>query len=172
MLHLKSLGPPESSPAPETLADVPPQDSMSSISQPQVTSSTDQTPVPKDTECPPAPIEVQERYVWPEDHIAALEKFLSPPVITKLKQLYEEGPEPPFVSDSGWRGRQAKQGESSVTEETPIEEMTPKRGRGRDRGGRGRDGSARGSRKREDDRRVVTDVRTFSLGVHVTKRGT
>lgn len=121
----------------------------------------------------PAPTQVQEGYAWSEDFTAVLEKFLSPQVMDKLKQMYEEGPEPPFVSDSGWGGRQQKQEGSEVVEEPPAE-TTPKRGRGRGRegrGGRGRDGGARPG-KREDTRRVLTEVRNFSLHVHVAKRGT
>ena len=111
--------------------------------------------------------------MWSEDHATGLEKFLSPSVMDKLKQMYEEGPEPPFVSDSGWGGRQAKQEESEVTEEAPAE-TSSKRGRGKGRGGRGSRGGNRGVRagKREDGRRVVTEVCTLYLPVHAAKWGT
>ena len=102
-----------------------------------------------------------------------LEKFLSPLVMDKLKQIYEEGPEPPFVSDSGWGGRQAKQEEPEVPVGPPIE-TNSKRGRGRGRGGRGgrgRDGNAHAGKK-EDGRRVVTDVCTFPPYIRIAKPGT
>lgn len=118
-----------------------------------------------------ASIELREGYVWSEDYTAALEKFLSPSVINELKQMYEEGPEPPLVSDSGWGSRQARQGESEATEETPVESTF-----GRDRGTRGRGGRGgnRGLRagKKEDVRRVITDVRTFFLRIYGTEQGT
>ena len=121
----------------------------------------------------PAPIEVEKGYVWFENFTTVLGKFLSPPVMDRLKQMYEQGPEPPFVSDSGWGGRQAKQEEPEIAGESPAE-MTSKGSRGRGRGGRGGRGKDRGGRpgKREDNRMVVTEVCTFSLHVHVTKRGT
>lgn len=111
--------------------------------------------------------------MWSEGFTVVLEKFLSPPVMDKLKQMYEEGPEPPFVSDSGWGARQAKEEESEVVEE-PLAEASSKRGRGRGRGGRGGRGRDRGVRAggREDNRRVVTGVCTFLLRIHVAKRGT
>ena len=117
-----------------------------------------------------APVEAHEGYAWSEAFTAVLEKFLSPLVTDKLKQMYEEGPEPPFVSDSGWGARQTKQEESEVTE-GPSAETTSKRGRGRGRGGRGRDKGTRAG-KREDNRRVVTEVRTSSSRIHIAKKGT
>jgi len=116
------------------------------------------------------PVEVQESYVWSENFTTTLEKFFSPPVMEKLKQMYEQGPEPPFVSDSGWGGRQAKQEESETAEEPPVE-ITPKggRGRGRGRGGGGGRGKDRGGRagKREDNRGIFTEVCTLSFHIHV-----
>jgi len=173
VIHLKSLGPPEPSSTPDALNDGTSQESTAPTPQPQATPSSDPTPVPEVSEEVPAPVEAQEDYLWSEDFTAVLEKFLSPLVMGKLKQMYEEGPESPFISDSGWGGRQAKQEESEVVEEPPAE-TSSKRGRGRGREGRGGRGRDRGVRvgKREDDRRVVTEVCTSSHRVRVAKRGT
>ena len=165
MIHLKSLEPPEPSSTPDTVTDVP---------QPEGTtpaSSSDRTPVPEVTENASAPM--QEDRLWSEDFTAVLGKFLSPLVMDKLKQMYEEGPEPPFVSDSGWGGRQVKQEESEIPDGPPAE-TTSKRGRGRGRGGRGGRGRDRNAHagRREDGRRVITDVCTFSFRIHTTKLGT
>lgn len=116
------------------------------------------------------PVEVQEGYVWSENFTTTLEKFFSPPVMEKLKQMYEQGPEPPFVSDSGWGGRQAKQEEPEIAERPPVEKTHKGgRGRGRGRGGRGGRGKDRGGHagEREDNRRVFTEVCTLSFHIHV-----
>ena len=174
MIRLKSLDPPESSSTPDPSNDAPPQESTASASQPQTTPSSNKVPVPEVSEDIPASIEVQERYVWSENFTIVLEKLLSPPVMDKLKQMYEQGPEQPFVSDSGWGSRQAKQEKSEIAEEESPGEITSRGGRGRGRGGRGGRGRDRGGRagKREDNRRVVTEVCTFSLYIYVAKRGT
>lgn len=115
---------------------------------------------------------------WSEEYTAALTPFLSEPLISQLKQMYLEGSEPPFVSDSGWGSRQPKpldSGGASLTEEKPEEKAEEKtvptsgsergkRGkRGRDRGGRGRGGGGRNSdRKAQDPRKVVSDVCLFN----------
>jgi tRNA pseudouridine13 synthase len=172
VLHLKSLGPPEPSSVPDASIDVLSQESASTTPQPPATSSSGPVPVLENTGDVSVSIEVQEGFVWSEDYAAVLEKFLSPPVINRLKQMYEEGPEPPFVSDLGWGSRQVRQGEFEVTEETPAE-STSKRGRdSRGRGGRGGRAGNRGHRtgKKEDARRVVTDVRTFFLHIHITEQ--
>ena len=122
------------------------------------------------TEGVSGPVDAKERCIWSEDYTAVLEKFLSPSVINKLKQMYEEGPEPPFVSDSGWGGRQAKQEEPQAAEDAPAEPSSG-RGRGRGRGGRGGNRGARAG-KRGDTRRVVTEVCTFPSCIHVAKWGT
>ena len=177
VIRLKSLESPEPPSAPDALNDAPSQESTAPTPQPQITPSTGPVRVPEVTEDVSTPIEAQEGYVWSENFTTVLEKFLSPLVMDKLKQMYEEGPEPPLISDSGWGGRQATQEDSGVTEEPPAEppaETTSKRGRGRGRGGRGGRGRDRGVRpgKREDNRRAVTEVRTFSLRTHIAKRGT
>ena len=173
VVHLKSLQPPESPSVPEAPNDAPPQGSTASTSQPQPTPSSEPAPAPENPGDVSAPTQAQESYAWSEDFTAVFEKFLSPQVMDKLRQMYEEGPEPPFVSDSGWSGRQQKQEGSEIVEEPPAE-TAPKRGRGRGREGRGGRGRDRGVRagKREDNRRVVTEVCDFSVRVHVAKRGT
>ena len=176
VVHLKSLEPPEPSPAPDTSNDAAPRETPGPTPQSEITpsSSSGPTPVAGVSEDASAPVvETQEGYIWSEDFTAALGEFLSPPVIDKLKQMYEEGPEPPFVSDSGWGGRQAKQGESEVVDEPPVE-VASGRGRGRGRGGRGGRGRDRGARPgtRGDDRKVITEVRTFPLRIHTAKGGT
>ena len=170
VIHLKSLESPEPSQVPDVPNDVSPQEGTSSTTQPQAMPLPDPTSLSEDTGDVSTPIEAQGGYVWSEDYVAVLEKFLSPLAMDKLKQMYEEGPEPPFVSDSGWGGRQAKYEESEVTEEASAE-IASKRGRGRGRGGRGGRGGNRGPRagKREDNRRVVTEVRTFYLCIRVAK---
>jgi len=174
VVHLKSLEPPEPSSAPDALNDVTPQEGPTPAPQPQTTPSIDPAPISEISGDASGPvIKTQDGYVWSEDFAVALEKFLSPLVMGKLKQMYEEGPEPPFVSDSGWGGRQAKQEESEVADEPPVE-MASGRGRGRGRGGRGGRGRERGARPgtREDNRKVVTEVRGFSLRIRTAKRGT
>ena len=172
VLHLKSLESPESSSTPDTSNNTQPQESIASVSQPQATPSAEPLRPPEVSEDTPAPTQVQEGYLWSEDFTAVLGKFLSPPVLDRLKQMYEEGPEPPFASDSGWGGRQARQEESGIIEETPVE-TTPKGGRGRGRRGRGGRGKDRGGRaERRDDRRVITEVRIVSLQLYVAKGGT
>jgi len=171
VVHLKSLEPPEPS---STLSnDATPRETPAPTLQPQTRPSSDLAPVPGDSVDASDPtVKAQEGYKWSEVFTAALEKFLSPLVMDKLKQMYEEGPEPPFVSDSGWGDRQAKQGESEVADEPPAQ-TTSGRGRGRGRGGRGGRGRDRGARPgtREDNRKVVTEVRTFSLRIRTAKRG-
>lgn len=174
VVHLKSLEPPEPSSAPGALNDATTQESSTPAPQSQTAPSTDLVSASGVSGDAPGPIiAAQEGYVWSEDFTIVLEKFLSPLAIGQLKQMYEEGPEPPFVSDSGWGGRQAKQEESEATDEPPVE-TTSGRGRGRGRGGRGGRGRDRGVRPgtREDNRKVTTEVCTFSLRSRTTERGT
>jgi tRNA pseudouridine13 synthase len=133
VLHLKSLESPEPSSTPDASNDAQPQESMASAPQPQTTPSTDPLRPPEVSEDASGPAQMQEGYVWSENFTAVLEKLLSSQVLDELKRMYEEGPEPPFVSDSGWGGRQTKQEESGITEESPLE-TTPKGSRGRGRG--------------------------------------
>lgn len=127
---------------------------------------------------------VDEDVGWTSQFDETLGPYLTEPVIAQLRQLFEEGPEPPFVSDSGWAGRQVKVADSSLdnpTSEAPSESHAEAedgdlekpgnsrgnkrgRGRGRDRGGsrggRGRGGGGRGGVGRVDNRKVISDVRS------------
>ena len=103
---------------------------------------------------------------WPDLFSTRLAPFLSAEKIEEIKQMFLEGPEPPFVSDAGWSGRSAaKANENGGSGSMDIEENTEtksddkgKKGsskRGRDRGGRG----GRGGRPaREDHRKVISEV--------------
>ena len=106
---------------------------------------------------------------WPDSFTTRLSPFLSTEKIEEVKKMFLEGPEPPFVSDTGWSGRQAAKatesgGPSSINVEENVEtrkENGGKRGsskRGRDRGGRGRGG---GRSVREDRRKVTSEVRAL-----------
>jgi tRNA pseudouridine13 synthase len=104
---------------------------------------------------------------WHERFDTTLKAYLSDGVIEQIKNLYLEGPEPPFVSDAGWEGRKAKPDDDARTQDQPMDVdddsskgSKPSRGRGKGRGGgRGRERGARGGRgAKVDTRRVVTDV--------------
>jgi len=84
---------------------------------------------------------------WPDSFSTHLAPFLSTEKIEEVKQMFLEGPEPPFVSDTGWSGRLvAKANESGASGSMDIEENIETKGddegkkgsnkRGRDRGGR------------------------------------
>ncbi|KEP53803.1 tRNA pseudouridine synthase [Rhizoctonia solani 123E] len=102
---------------------------------------------------------------WDTNVEEKLAELLSEDVRVQFKQLYEEGPEPPLVSDSGWEGRskgetQTGDTTSALEEATEPLEADSGRGRGRSRGrdrGRGRGRGGRGGTRREDTRRVLTD---------------
>lgn len=96
---------------------------------------------------------------WPERFTTTLSAYLSAPSIEQLKQMYLEGPEPPFVSDGGWGARKPREeGDAEEAPEEPVKESTRgNRGRGRGRGGRGGRGGRAG--KRPDTRKVVSEVR-------------
>jgi tRNA pseudouridine13 synthase len=107
---------------------------------------------------------------WPASFTTRLSPFLSPEKIEDVKKMFLEGPEPPFVSDTGWSGRQAaKAKESDGSGSIDVEENAEtrkedggRRGssrRGRDRGGRG--GRGGGRSVREDRRKVTSEVRTL-----------
>lgn len=98
---------------------------------------------------------------WLEHFDTSLSAFLDGDKRAELKRIYLEGPEPPRVSDNGWAGRVA----SSKSEDAPAVVEVPdtqvrrdnRRGRGGKRGGRG---ASRGGHtdKREDTRKVLSDV--------------
>jgi tRNA pseudouridine13 synthase len=99
---------------------------------------------------------------WPEHFDVSLSAFLDGDKITELKRIYLEGPEPPRVSDNGWAGRVAgSKGEDVPDELVEIPDaqigMDNRRGRGGKRGGRG---AGRGGRadRREDARKVLSEV--------------
>ena len=125
------------------------------------------------------------------DHITeTLTPLLSSSAIVQLREMFLQGPEPPLVPDSGWGGRRpsvllendtvADNTEGGAP--TPIEIPSTSshareregrggrggrgakgdRGRGRGRGGRSDNDSTRPG-KREDLRKVVSDVSTLHL---------
>jgi tRNA pseudouridine13 synthase len=114
---------------------------------------------------------------WPDSFSTRLALFLSTEKIEEVKQMFLEGPEPPFVSDTGWSGRlAARANESGASGSMDIEENIETRGndegkkgsnkRGRDRGGRGGRG---GKAVREDHRKVISEVRTPPVDVTVLR---
>ncbi|KAF8505642.1 tRNA pseudouridine synthase D [Russula emetica] len=103
---------------------------------------------------------------WPDSFTTRLSPFLSTEKIEEVKKMFLEGFEPPFVSDTGWSGRQAVKakesgGSGSIDVEENVETRKDdggKRGssrRGRDRGGRG--GRGGGKSVREDRRKVTSE---------------
>ncbi|RDX55545.1 tRNA pseudouridine synthase D [Lentinus brumalis] len=195
VIHLKSLGMPSSSKkgadAPAAAGEpdsVPPEEPESSDTK-ESTAPTPAAEQPSEPTTADPPQEAtqqagpsepsaeipQEDEPWPERFTEALKPFLAEDAITRLKDLYLEGPEPPltFVSDSGWGGRQAKAADGSadaaenpiaepVQQEEPETKGRGKRGRDRGRGGRGGRGARGGGRggrpgAREDHRKVLSD---------------
>lgn len=119
---------------------------------------------------------------WSEAYDTALAPLLSESAILQVKEMFVQGIEPPFVPDSGWGSRKAVAidvpgASAAASAPVPVEEVAaPKgrdrggrggrggrgdRGRGRGRGGRSNGGDQRPG-KREDTRRVITDVSLFS----------
>jgi tRNA pseudouridine13 synthase len=102
---------------------------------------------------------------WPKHFTTTLSAYLSTQLIEGLKQMYLEGSDPPFVSDSGWEGCQARGQERNEAEsvgEQVEEQSTGRRGKGR-RGRGVRSNRGRGARngRNVDTRKVVSEVRTF-----------
>ena len=106
---------------------------------------------------------------WPDSFTTRLSPFLSTEKIEDVKKLFLEGPEPPFVSDAGWSGRQTtKADESGTSGSMDLKEGVETRkedggrrgssARGRGRGGRGGRG---GKSLREDHRKVTSEVRAL-----------
>ncbi|KAI0701819.1 pseudouridine synthase [Cytidiella melzeri] len=177
VIHVKKLGKPESSKKKDkdgTIADGVPANVVEPVETP---SGPAAEPAAEESnsstnEAKNAPIESlqpqEETGPWPERFTTTLKKFLSDEAVESVKALYLEGPEPPFVSDSGWGGRQSKvsdnngEGASTTPPEPEPESSKPERGkRGRDRGGRGTRGG-RGGRpgrpgEREDPRKVLSN---------------
>ncbi len=156
----ESTGPSSSTTTTTTTTEAPP----SSVGEEKALDGDNPTEiVGKDAQATP------EDASWPERFNTALKTFFSESHIEQLKKMYLEGPEPPFVSDSGWIGRQGKGEESStgeVGDQPEIKEATESRGEeGEKRRGRGR---GRGGGKREDHRKVLSDV---SLSVPTERQG-
>ncbi|EIW82095.1 tRNA pseudouridine synthase D [Coniophora puteana RWD-64-598 SS2] len=105
---------------------------------------------------------------WKATYAENLARFLSDESIGQLKQMYEEGPEPPRISDNGWVTRPAQVADvegparpvdapaESAEAEAPSSrgKRSGDRGRGRGRGRGGRD--KRGGQTREDPRKIVS----------------
>lgn len=108
---------------------------------------------------------------WPEHFDTSLSAFLDEDKRAELKRIYLEGPEPPRVSDNGWAGRVA----SSKIEDAPsaaveVPDTQPRRDNRRGRGGKhsGRGAGRSGhTDKREDARKVLSEAsrifRVFTL---------
>jgi tRNA pseudouridine13 synthase len=174
VVHIKSLGipaPPEKKaknveePASEVNADAP-------SGEPTVKEGTEAETSPEALDRAPGESSKQASSTepWPNSFTTRLSPFLSTEKIEEVKKMFLEGPEPPFVSDTGWSGRQAtKANESGGSGSTNVEENVEtrkesegKRGsskRGRDRSGRG--GRGGGRSVREDRRRVTSEVRAL-----------
>jgi tRNA pseudouridine13 synthase len=124
-----------------------------------------------------------QEMTWTDHMTATLTPLLPSSTIEQLKEMFLQGPEAPLVSDSGWGGRKPSvlvENDTAAVDSdggapTPIPVLSSSshqhdregRGRGRGRGGRGtRGGRGRGRfdndstrpGKREDLRRVVSDV--------------
>jgi len=183
VIHIKSLGMPElpskkakveREPASEVIADVP-------SGEPSVIQGTPEVELGIE-----APAEASNKadaptVPWPDSFTSRLVPFLSLEKIEEVKVMFLEGPEPPFVSDTGWAGRQTakvhESGNSSpkdiedsseTTKEVEGEKGRSKRGRDRGgRGGRGRRGGRGGKQVREDHRQVTSKVRVSSVHVVV-----
>lgn len=127
-------------------------------------------PVAPQQEEPEEPVtDIVADGLWHPEFDEALASFLSEDARISLKQMYEEGVEPPFVSDGGWGKRAGRAAEPADEPAEPAPEPAPepssKRGRGR---GRGRDnrgggqGRVGGREKRPDNRKVVSEVSLVS----------
>jgi tRNA pseudouridine13 synthase len=192
VVHVKSLEMPDSSKKPKAAegtdgsplaptTDTPTDDSSVSVENsepvPIGVAESDVLLEPAVTEAVSAPAQSMDVDVpaaeatdadepWPARFSAALSPYLSEEAVVKLKDMFLEGSEPPFVSDSGWSARGTVEGSESSA--PPTEETVPEargRGRGRGRGNRGARGG-RGGRgggrpeARPDHRKVLSDVRT------------
>nr|GAT59956.1 predicted protein [Mycena chlorophos] len=136
----------------------PPAPKGEDAADPAAAESSESAPAAAAEEKPVGPEEP-----WPDRFTTRLSAFLSEEAVGKLKEMYLEGPEPPFVPDSGWGSRPAAGSSTEDAAEPAAEASTsapaPTRGRGGGRGGRGGRGRGRGGRAagREDHRKVVSD---------------
>ncbi|EPQ59476.1 tRNA pseudouridine synthase D [Gloeophyllum trabeum ATCC 11539] len=110
-IHLKDIGPPDASAVygQKKIKDAPstdvPMDGVES------TAPAPSTPAPEptaDPQPPPAPAPAPAEPIWPDSFTDRLQPYFAPDKLDALKKMYLEGPEPPFVSDSGWGGRKPK----------------------------------------------------------------
>lgn len=97
---------------------------------------------------------------WQDRFDSKLTEYLSDSVILQLKELYLEGPEPPFVSDAGWEGRKAKHDAEAMEIDESSSQGRGRGGKSKRGGGRGR---GRGGKGIVDNRKVVTDVCSLEL---------
>ena len=177
IVHIKSLGMPASpekkvknvgEPASEVNADAPSGEPTAKEGA-EAELGTETSPEALDKAPGESSKQASSTEPWPDSFTTRLSPYLSTEKIEEVKRMFLEGPEPPFVSDTGWSGRQAvKANESGGSGSTNVEENVEtrkedggKRGsskRGRDRGGRGRGG---GKSVREDCRKVTSEVRVL-----------
>ncbi|KAF8517809.1 pseudouridine synthase [Gautieria morchelliformis] len=175
VVRLKSIDEPE---APTKNAETGSQDQMPGTSVAATELSKDDAfdTVPPTKEAPkvegntPSDTPTADAEPWPTKFTNELTPLLSQAAIEKLKEMFLQGPEPPFVSDSGWGDRQSQAGNGPAEQDATVESAASKeqesnqtrgknrmRGRkGKERNGRGRGGKGvRGGR--EDNRKVLSD---------------
>ncbi|KIJ70068.1 hypothetical protein HYDPIDRAFT_23214 [Hydnomerulius pinastri MD-312] len=191
VVHIKSLDMPESSPKKDKASgskpsEETPEDGPSEIPSEVPAEQAGTTPAEssqnvqsESSSAQPANVKQEEdtaaadEAAWDDGFVTALSPFLSETSITKLKEMYLEGPEPPRVSDSGWGSRVPQSSEdvemtdqaASVQPEDDSQKSNSGRGKGRDsrggRGGGGGRGRGRGGRsqgsEREDRRKVLSE---------------
>jgi tRNA pseudouridine13 synthase len=186
IIHIKSLGmpaPPEKKP--KNVAE--PTSGVNADAPPGEPSAKEGTETALETEASAKALDkipgeeskpVSSTEPWTDSFSTRLAPFLSTEKIEEIKNMFLEGPEPPFVSDAGWSGRQAaKAKESGVSGSMDASESVEtrnenegKRGsskRGRDRGSRG--GRGGGKSVREDHRKVTSEVpHSPALVIHLT----
>ncbi|KZT41182.1 tRNA pseudouridine synthase D [Sistotremastrum suecicum HHB10207 ss-3] len=172
VVHLKSLGLPESSDKPKDTTAKP-----ASEAAPEPTSeATEVDSDPHSAEQPKTneavdQAEATDEEPWPARFSTRLEPLLSERALLELKEMFLQGPNPPQIKSeqpSGWNGsgQSASVGDLDQTpgdgvnvpeESSSKSDRNAKRGRGgRGRGGRG-GGRERKSKAAEDNRKVITD---------------
>lgn len=182
VVHLKTIDEPE---LPTKTSDITadggqgqlpsPPDPVSESSEKETATCVPTNEVTKVNQSGSAPSLTTDDEPWPTKFTETLTPFLSESAMEKLKDMFLQGPEPPFVSDNGWGDRQSQAGDGTkgqdVTAEASVSttsNLQSERGKGGKRGRRGRDKSGRGrggkdSRGgREDNRKVLSDVRIQS----------
>ncbi|KAF8591414.1 pseudouridine synthase [Ramaria rubella] len=118
----------------------------------------------------------EENVSWPHKFTEALVPLLPSIAIEQLKEMFLQGPEPPFIRDNGWSRQPPTDGaDTDVTAETfnwevdgpqpAPEEKTSRGKKGKEKDGRTRGKGSRGTRGtpggrangREDPRKVLSD---------------